>query len=47
MPQVHTSRIGVIPKKHQPGKFRLIVDLSSPRGKSVNDRIGAPSRTQK
>ena len=39
VPHVHTSRIGVIPKKHQPGKFRLIVDLSSPTGKSVNDSI--------
>ena len=29
----------VIPKPHQPGKWRLIVDLSSPRGKSVNDGI--------
>ena len=38
-PQVHTSRIGVIPKKYQEGKWRLIVDLSAPRGKSVNDGI--------
>ncbi len=38
-PEVHTSRIGVIPKKHQPGKYRLIVDLSSPAGRSVNDGI--------
>ena len=30
--QVHTSRFGVIPKKHQPGKWRLIVDLSHPDG---------------
>ncbi len=29
----------MIPKKHQPGKYRLIVDLSSPAGKSVNDGI--------
>ena len=36
---MHTSKIGVIPKKNQQGKFRLIVDLSSPSGKSVNDGI--------
>ena len=36
---VHTSPIGIIPKSNQPGKFRLIVDLSSPTGFSVNDRI--------
>ena len=33
------SRFGVIPKKHQPGEWRLIVDLSAPEGKSVNDGI--------
>ena len=27
------------PKKHQPGKWRLILDLSSPDGHSVNDGI--------
>ena len=27
---VHISPIGAIPKKHKPGKWRLIVDLSSP-----------------
>ena len=36
---VHVSRFGVIPKKHQPGEWRLIVDLSSPEGHSVNDFI--------
>ena len=36
---VHVSPIGFIPKKNRPGKFRLIVDLSSPRGGSVNDAI--------
>ena len=36
--KVHTSPFGVIPKKSS-GKWRLIVDLSSPRGKSVNDAI--------
>ena len=37
--QVHISRFGVIPKSHQPGKWQLIVDLSHPKGYSVNDRI--------
>ena len=36
---VHISRFGVIPKKHQPGRWRLIVDLSSPLERSVNDYI--------
>ena len=38
---VHVSRFGVIPKPHQPGKWRLITDLSSPEGTSVNDGIDA------
>ena len=33
------SRFGVIPKHHQPEKWRLILDLSSPAGHSVNDGI--------
>ena len=37
-PFVHTSSLGVIPKS-TPGKWRLIVDLSSPEGGSVNDGI--------
>ena len=36
---IHISPIGIIAKPHQPGKFRLIVDLSSPAGGSVNDGI--------
>ena len=36
---VHTSPLGLIPKPHQPGKFRLIVDLSAPPNFSVNDGI--------
>ena len=36
---VHISRFGVIPKSSQPGKWRLIVDLSDPVGSSVNDGI--------
>ena len=37
--QVHTSPIEVTPKGHTPGKRRLIVDLSSPAGSSINDGI--------
>lgn len=33
--------IGIIPKPHQPGRYRLIVDLSAPRGASINDGIPA------
>ena len=38
MPGVHVSPLGVIPKS-EPGKWRLILDLSSPEGGSVNDGI--------
>jgi len=38
-PFVKISRFGVIPKNHQANKWRLIVDLSHPRGHSVNDNI--------
>ena len=41
MPQLQISSFGVIPKKGQPGKWRLIVDLSSPTGQSVNDGINS------
>ena len=36
---LHISHFGVIPKKHQPGKWCLILNLSSPPGGSVNDGI--------
>ena len=36
---VQVNRFGVIPKPHQPGRWRLIVDLSYPRDNSVNDGI--------
>ena len=36
---VHCSPIGIIPKKNKPGKWRLIMDLSSPDGASINDGI--------
>lgn len=39
LPHLHTSSFGVIPKRGQPGKWRLIVDLSSPHGSSINDGI--------
>ena len=39
IPEVHVSRFGVIPKKHQPGKWRLILDLSHPPNASVNDGV--------
>ena len=39
LPHLHISRFGVIPEKHQPGKWCLILDLSSPDGHSVNDGI--------
>ena len=29
----------MVPKDHQPGKFRLIIDLSAPVGGSVNEGI--------
>ena len=39
LPDIHINRFGVIPKKYQPGKWRLITDLSYPEGSSVNDAI--------
>ena len=39
LPGLHISSFGVLPKRGQPGKWRLIVDLSSPHGSSVNDGI--------
>lgn len=41
-PNLHISRFGVIPKSNQPGKWRLILDLSAPAGHSVNDGIPKP-----
>ena len=37
-PEVHVNPFGVIPKS-EPGKWRLIVDMSSPEGGSVNEGI--------
>ena len=39
MPGIHTNRIGVIPKKHQLGKWHLITDLSFPPDNSINDAV--------
>ena len=36
---VQVSRMGVIPKGHTPGRWRVITDLSYPPGYSVNDGI--------
>ena len=41
-PLIHTSPIGLVPKPHS-DKFRMIVDLSAPRGHGVNDGIGEES----
>ena len=38
---VRRNPIGLIPKPHQPNKFRLIVDLSAPQGFSINDGISS------
>ena len=39
IPDLNISGFGVIPKAGQPGKWHLILDLSSPHGFSVNDGI--------
>ena len=36
---IHCSPFGVIPKKNRANKWRLILDLSAPEGRSVNDGI--------
>jgi len=38
-PNIHINPVGAIPKKNKPNKWRLIVDLSSPSGSSVNKGI--------
>ena len=38
-PQLHVNRVGIIPKGHNTGKWRLITDLSFPPDQSVNDGI--------
>ncbi len=39
LPNLQISPIGVIPKQNRPNKWRLIIDLSSPDGTSVNDGL--------
>ena len=39
MPETVMNRFGVIPKSGQSGKWWLIVDLSHPVGRSVNDVV--------
>jgi len=46
-PNIHISRFGVIPKRSQPGKWRLILDLSFPPGSSVNDAISSEVSSMK
>ena len=41
LPPLHFNRMGVVPKCHNTGKWRLITDLSFPHGQSVNDGIDA------
>ena len=41
-PRTHLSKFAVILKGHTPGRWRLITDLSSPKGQSVNDGIAPP-----
>ena len=38
-PRLQISPFGVIPKRNRPNKWRLIIDLSSPRGRSMNEAI--------
>ena len=38
-PPTHINPFALIPKSGQPGKFRLIINLSSPLNRSVNDGI--------
>ena len=35
----YISRFGAIPKRHQPNKWHLIINLSHPQGHSVKDNI--------
>ena len=44
-PTIRKNPVRLIPKPHQPGKFRLIVDLSAPCGFSVNDCISPALRS--
>lgn len=39
LPKIHVSHFRVTPKKHQPGKWCLILDLFGPSGYSISDGI--------
>ena len=39
LPYLQVNRVGIIPKGHNTGKWRLITDLSFPLNQSVNDGI--------
>ena len=39
LPGAHISPVGLVPKGHLGDAWRMIVDLSHPRGRSVNDLI--------
>ena len=39
LPTLQMRPFGVIPKRYQPDKWCLIIDLSSPHGHSINDAI--------
>ena len=39
---VHCSPTGLVPKGRESGQWRMIVDLSYPSGRSVNDGIAPP-----
>jgi hypothetical protein len=41
---VRVHPIAVIPKSGQPGKFRLITDISSPEGSSINEEAPPPPK---
>ena len=42
---VHVSPIGLVPKGHSGSAWRMIVDLSHPRGRSLNDLISPDACT--
>ena len=42
---LHFSPIGIIPKPHKPNQWRLIIDMSSPEGVSINDSIASAQAT--
>ena len=42
---IHISHLGVISKPNQPGKCRLIVHMSHPKGASINDGVRAELRS--